>query len=262
MLFINDSDSLPVGNNGIPLLPRRTEFGKCEVAAPIPVEFIIPRDEWDERIADKNAAGNWLFPTWSGDVPCMDQNGLGYCHAYCTVMAAMVQAKKQNHPPVMLSAESIGGPITNWRNRGAHPEDDLEQMVKYGACPADMMDREHSISPSRWASGWETERKKFRVVEFWDGQMPGYSTFDIAASFALLNIPYASGHAWWGHAIAGGFGLRKESNGTYSLMKRNSWGPSYGQDGFFWLASALPKRWRTRSCPWAVRRPRATAWRS
>ena len=90
--------------------------------------------------------------------------------------------------------------------------------------------------PRPRGSGWETERKKFRVVEFWDGQMPGYSTFDIAASFALLNIPYASGHAWWGHAIAGGFGLRKESNGTYSLMKRNSWGPSYGQDGFFWLA--------------------------
>jgi hypothetical protein len=194
--------------------------------------MLIPESEWDEHIERKNESDSWLKNSMD-EIPCLDQNGLGYCHAYCTVTAMMAKRAQQNHPFVLLNAESIGGPITGWRNRGAHPEDDLDQAVEFGACPQSMVDRQHSISPSRWDSRWTTERDKYRISEWWDGELPGLS-WEAAVTFTLLNIPFFSGHAWWSHAITGGFRLRKK-NGIYQIEFLNSWGDDYGENGYFWM---------------------------
>jgi hypothetical protein len=97
-----------------------------------------------------------------------------------------------------------------------------------------MVDRRYSLTPSRWDARWTTERDKYRISEWWDGELPGLS-WDAAVTFTLLNIPFFSGHAWWSHAITGGFGARIR-NRRLELLFRNSWGSDYGEDGYFWMA--------------------------
>lgn len=215
----------------------RSEPGSLTFA-PIPKFRIIPRTEWDDIIKQKDRDGTWLEtlvrdPSYA--IPCTDQNGLGYCHAYGTVMKLMVQRLLQGHKFVMLSAESVGGPITGWRNSGADPADDMEQVCKYGACPQDMMDRAHSLSPGRWKAGWEKEALKYKVESWVDPRAlvtRNVSYFDIAVSMCMQNIPGALGYMWWAHYISGPYRVLKTSNGRYALRNRNNWGSDFGDDGF------------------------------
>ena len=191
---------------------------------------LIPRAEWDDRIAQKDKEQSWLEDIVRGTIPCTDQNGLGYCHAYGTIAIAECQRLIQNHPFVPLSAESVGGPITGWRNRGADPTDDIKQMAQYGACPKSFMDREHSLSPGKWKEGWQADALKYRVHE-WRDMRTTRKMFDAAATMALLGIPGGLGYMWWSHYISGPYRLLKSGN-KYALRNRNNWGADYGDDGF------------------------------
>ena len=235
-LVIDDSnygDFLPHKHDRLAgCLPRVTRYGDCAHAVPDRLQP-IPRDQWDARIKANDEHGAWLYDLAKG-IPCQDQDGLGYCHAYSTVMAMMVERIVQGLPLVLLSAESIGGPITGWQNQGAALDQDLQQAAKRGACRQQFMDGRNSISPSRWKAGWEIDCANHIVTEWWD--LDSRNTFDLAATCALIGIPANQGFGWWGHAVAGAFKLRRGKGGRYELMSRNSWGKDYGEDGFFWLA--------------------------
>jgi hypothetical protein len=243
-LLINDSNYRDHAGDGkvidfggpryLAAMPRKTAFGQCAVAAMIDENDLIPRSEWPDRIRRKDRDRTWVKDICSR-IPCMDQDGLNYCHAYGPTMAVMCHRLIQNQPHVMLSAESVGGPVTGWRNNGAYPEDDLQQYVQYGACPASMMDKPHSRNPGRWDPAWETERLKYRVVEWLDGLLPQGKAFDAAMTMALQNLPGAAGFTWWGHEVAYCLHAQDLGRGKFSIGGRNSWGKDYGDDGFFYL---------------------------
>lgn len=216
--------------------PPEVEYGKCRVAKTADdVLELIPRDQWQERIKEKDAAESWLRFN-NKAVACKDQDGLGYCHAYGTASTIEIARNLAGYGYTELSAESIGGVVTGWRNEGADPEDDLQVAVKYGACAASFMDQAHSLSPSRWKDGWEADALTRRVTEFYDLRIPG-KTFDAVVTCALQNIPIGLGYAWWGHFVHGVFRVRYNSKtGLYEIEDRNSWSPTYGDDGYFWLA--------------------------
>lgn len=191
----------------------------------------ISREQWPDLIAQKDAEKSWLEDlVRQYNVKCGDQNGLGYCHAYGCKDGAVVARLIANHEHVDLSAESIGGPVTGWRNRGAYPEDDMKQLSQYGACPASMMDRPWSLSPHKWDPDWETERLNYRAYE-WEDLRVGGPAFDMAATAVLLGKACSSGFSWWSHFFSGPYRLYREGN-RYVLRYRNTWGMSYGDQGF------------------------------
>ena len=215
---------------------RCTYPGQYPQAKRLRPDQLVPRSEWDDRIRQKDADNTWLEDILKGVLKTKDQNGLGYCHAYAMVLAMEAARVVQGHRYIELSAESIGGPITGWRNQGAMPEDDMDQATAYGACPQSMMDRQWSLNPSRWDQAWRTERLNYRVVqdEYWDLEIPG-KTFQACMTSAFLGVPYHAGFAWWSHAIVGGLRVRKNSRGRYEMRHWNSWGNNYGENGLFWL---------------------------
>jgi len=211
-------------------IPPKAGPGLC-AAAPGADFPLIPRDAWPDLIRKKDREKTWLEDIVRGVIPCNDQNGLNYCHAYGTVMKAMCQRLVQYHAYVELSAESVGGPITNWRDAGADPTDDMAQMAKYGACPASYMDQPHSRNPSRWKAGWEQVALDYRATDWVDGRTLG-NTFDVAATMAILGAPPAAGFYWWSHYISGPYRLLDLGGRKYALRYRNNWGPAFGDDGF------------------------------
>jgi hypothetical protein len=130
---------------------------------------------------------------------------------------------------------AIGGPITGWRNRGAWPEDGLQQTVEFGTCRESFQDSSHSFTPQRWKAGWKEDRLNYQTDEWTDGLLPGGKAFDALVSFALWGIPVGIGFQWWSHAISGGYRVREERRGVYSVLNLNNWGADYGDEGFVWM---------------------------
>jgi len=228
-------------------------YGSC-MATPIEdILHLIPRDEWDDRIAEKDAADSWLLSSCK-NVLCKDQNGLGYCHAYGTVSCAEIAEVMAGYPYNPLSAESVGGIVTGWRNDGADPEDDLQCIVSNGACEASFMDAPNSIRPDQWMDGWETNALTHRVKEAWDLRVPG-KAFDAVVTCSLFDFPVGLGYVWWSHFVHGGFRVRKNKAGIYEILNRNSWGSTYGDSGYFWLQEGEGRGQGTPDWAFAVRVP-------
>jgi hypothetical protein len=211
-------------------VPPRLAIGEVPHAEPFP-ERLIPRSEWPDLIRKKDAEKSWLEDIMRGVVPCKDQGSLGYCHAFGCAHAGEVQRLVQNLLYVELSGESLGGPITNWRNRGADPADDLSQLVQCGACPQVYVDQPLSLNPKRWKSGWETAALEYRATEVWD-MRSDTKAFDFAATLAFLNVPGGSGFQWWSHFVSGPYRVLDLGRGKFALRYRNNWGADYGDDGF------------------------------
>jgi len=229
-----------VEHNGVVRLclavPPSAPLGQLPNAIAFP-DRLIPRSEWDERIAEKDREKSWLYDlVHAAGIPCDDQGSLGFCHAFGTTDAAENCRLIQGHPFVRLSGVSIGGPVTNWKNRGADPSDDLTQLATVGACPESFLDDKHSLNPRRWKTGWEEQRAKFMATEIWDmrdGSGKGLA-FDFAMTVALLGLAGGIGYSWWSHFVSGPYKARKNGR-NYEILNRNQWGCGYGEDGFFWL---------------------------
>jgi hypothetical protein len=189
---------------------------------------LIPRSQWSALIAEGKG-------TWLGDliraakIPCKDQDGLGYCWVYASTSCVEAIRALQGQPLVVLSPESVGGPVTGWRNQGGWGYDALEQLTKAGACRADFMDKPNSLRPSRWKDGWEADCANHKITAAW--ATIDDDDFDGVMTAALLRLPVSIGLDFWSHqvVITGPVDL---GNGKYGVEFLNSWGSSYGTNGF------------------------------
>lgn len=220
----------PVGfSTGLDLSGRTSE-GYAGVAEMFTTDLIIPRSEWQARIQESEETKSRISDmSIAAGLPCKDQNGTNYCWINAPTHCVEIVRVSMNQPMVSLSPASAGGPIKGYRNVGGWGKEGLEWIVSHGLVPSANWP-DNAIQPS-----YNTEANKrlglnYRVTEWWELQ-PG--NLDQLITCLLLRMPVAIGLSWWSHEVTAVDAVWKD--GAIAIRCRNSWGMSYGEQGFFIL---------------------------
>ena len=210
--------------------PRVSDPGSLKYAAQ-PTFKVFPRVELAGRIRDLAQSGSTLrHHAKRAGIQSYDQSDTNYCHANSPALAIRLLRIMQGEPDVHISPGSIGGPVTGYRNEGAVIEDDLRQIVDFGAATIDYVPA-NQIKKNGWKPGAEENALLHRVTHWWDLGRKDQEMFLRCATLVLQGIPVCVGYNWWSHAVTL-TGLVELGSNRFGFEFRNSWGASYGDDGY------------------------------
>lgn len=216
----------PIGmSTGLSLERRRTPFGAMEKAPAFSLPQ-IPSSEYQARIKEMEELGSSISQRMvRAGIPSKDQQSTNFCWIFSTVSAYECRRMLQGETYINFSPASCGGILTNGRNVGGWCEQAIKGIDQYGLAPDSMWDSTQ-ISGRRSADLLK-KMKTFDVPSF--AEVTPNSLPDLMTA-GLSYTPLAVGLNWWGHAIL--FCEPVWLDGAVAYRFRNSWGASYGSNGF------------------------------
>jgi hypothetical protein len=178
--------------------------------------------------------------------PVKDQDGIGACNAFDTIEIVEGCRAIQGLPHITLSPGYLYGNINGGVDEGSLLEDAMHWMMQHGTCTAATVgELDWQGAPSNSAA--LAEAKKYRILEAFI-----CPTFDHMASAIQSGFLVSAGVVWcnnymkpdqdgWlpmrGRGEAGGHAIARSSlqnrNGDWGLGGPNSWGLSWGVNGYF-----------------------------
>lgn len=209
------------------------------VAAAFPSDLLVPPADFPALIdLEKETRSSLVDVMKAQGVPSLDQGREGFCWAYSTSAAVMALHARDNHRVVPLSGHMVGCIIKGYRNQGGWNAQSLKFATEKGIAsqavwPQQSMSRSNE-TPEMWA-----DARRSRVVEWWDLPNGANAAKHALASLLIRKLPVMIDLNWWSHSIVA---LRLVSWDPFEIECRNSWGPDYGEDGFFRLkgSKAIP----------------------
>lgn len=209
-------------------------FAAAAVSQPaaFPAALLVPRSEWQARIAERKARKSGLYDLLRREkLPAKDQASLPYCWAYATTHCFEMARCRTGQPYVALSACSVGGPIVHYRRVGGFGNDALERIADVGAVPESAWP-DHALDPRLDTPESRALAADFRAVEWVVPGADGGDMLEQVVSLLLNDVPGSGGYNWWGHQVA----LVDVDwvDGDIALVDRNQW-QGYGDDNYFKL---------------------------
>jgi hypothetical protein len=176
--------------------------------------------------------------------PIKDQDGIGACNAFDTCYVAEACRAVQGLPHVTLSPGYLYGNINGGVDDGSLLEDAMSWMLAHGTCLAS------TVGELDWrdanSSAGAAEAKRYRVLEAFVCPTFDHMASAIQSGFFVsagvnwyANYSQVDGDGWLtdhprrnvgGHAICRSSLV--ERGGAWGLGGPNSWGVSYGANGF------------------------------
>lgn len=195
---------------------------------------LIPRSEWRERIKDQEAGR--FRPSDAmrrAGVPVKNQRSTSYCWVFAATSCVEQCRALAGLDFVSLSPASVGGPIKDYRNQGGWPTQAIRYIGDRGICPSSVWP-DCEILRSLDDPESRALRQGFRLGEW----LEFGASFDALATCLLLALPVAVGYNWWSHAVVMLDLVALDGQDQFGTRGRNSWGPGYGDDGFFVLTGS------------------------
>lgn len=196
-------------------------------AVPFDNSLLIPRTEWQARIEERVARQTGLFNLIKQKgLKVLDQGQTNYCWINGPTYGLMTRLLKDRNQIVRLSPASGGAQIKNYRNEGGWGDEALEFIERNGLAPQDL-----------WPANaidrrYETPETKKTMLNY---RVPKWirledRNHEQVVSCLLRDIPVPAGFNWWSHLIC--YIDVVWRNGTACPVLANSWGESYGDNGF------------------------------
>lgn len=233
-------------------LPRdftAVPVGSMVCAAAMPETFdLVPRDQWPDRISQMERDGSRMSDViLDQGIAVQNQEWSSLCWAYSLAGAVMVTRAAQGLGYEPLAPESVAMPVNGWRDGGNYIGYALQQAAKAGIASRKFVPH-LAMRQSEFKPGWEADAATRKVGEWWDlGHKDGQMMDRIMTIlFARQLVPGA--HNWWSHSVLavdpvmravtkanqGQFGFASAVGAwVFGQREWNSWGPTYGKNGFF-----------------------------
>ncbi len=191
----------------------------------------------------RNKSGNWTTPV-------RDQAHCGSCYAFATVGAYESRLEISTNDPDLnpdfseqeiVSCSGCGGCVgsymycpMNWiRNTGVVEESCFPYAGT--AVPCTTCTDPVRYKPEDWILLWNADENSIKTALM---RGPIVGTFVVYTDFFSYDggvYEYTSGEVEGGHAVVL-VGWGEDDRGTYWIAK-NSWGPDFGEDGYFRIRS-------------------------
>lgn len=176
---------------------------------------VIPRSEWSQRIKEQAAAKARVSDYCTFEP--YDQRSTNYCWANGPAQAFTTVRLQMGLPYRRISAASIAGPITGYKNVGGWELDAIEYLTLPGGTTEEAWPNA-AISKALNTTAVSADRENYTALEW--VELEGFDEF---ATAALEGRPCAVAYNWWRHVVMS-CDLVEISPGKFGLLIRNSWG--------------------------------------
>ena len=224
------------------MIPRDYAMDPQEMFAPPGDMVLIPESEWDARFDEQEELQSSLEhiylsgPNGGPAFVNLDQNGHGFCWAYSTGQAIMIDRLKRNLPLARLNPHATASIIKHGRDEGgwcglsakfARETGYALEGTGPGQWPLHSRDLRYDTPQLR------AEMAKYKIDEEWvDLTKSVYDqnlTRQQLATTGFNNIPGPGDYNWWSHSVCRIRWVRIEK-GNWGQLILNSW-KGWGRHG-------------------------------
>lgn len=197
-------------------------------AAPFGLPLIDP-SEYADRIEEMERTKTRLSDLIkAAGMKTKNQQSTSFCWIFAATSAVQAIRIVQGEPHVELSPASVGCLVTGFRNQGGWSTQGIKRGASDGWVPSSLWP-DTAISRQYDTQATKDAREGNKVQEWWELRPRNDQEL---MTCLLSRIPVAIGQSYWSHAVLALDPLIF-SDGSTGHLDLNSWGSSYGDQGFF-----------------------------